>query len=114
MPKPAQDFHYYGATCYGWVVADTREKVIKMLCNDVGSSLIKQHVKHSGGIVATTCRVPLPQAAHYCISNYLPSTITKEDGVNETRKGERIELTEIENVRIINMKGDTIPYVETV
>lgn len=111
---PNEQFHYYGSTCYNWAVADTREKVLKALANDCGSRIVKQHVKHSGGVVATVCRVPLPQAAHYTINNYLPQLITKEDGVNEIRKGERIELTEIENVRIINMKGDTIPYVETV
>lgn len=114
MPKPVQDFHYYGSTCYGWVTGDTRDEVMKKLCNDVGSRLIKLHVKHSGGVAATICRVPLPQAACYRINNYLPSIITKEDGVNETRKGERIELLEVENFRITNMKGDTIPYVETI
>jgi len=107
MPK--QDFHWYGATGYGWAVADTREKVLKALANDCGSRIVKQHVQHSGGVSAVVCRVPLPQEAHYTISDYLPHTITKEDGVNEARKGERIEVTDTENIRIVNMQGKTIP-----
>lgn len=106
---PNESFHYYGATGYGWAVADTREKVLKALANDVGSTTLKRHVKENGGLSAVVCRVPLPQAAHYTIESYLPHTITKEDGVNEARKGERIEVTEAENVRIVDMKGKTVP-----
>ena len=105
----AQDFHYYGSTGFGWIAADTRDKVAKGLANDCGSSILKR-CKANGrpGIGATICRVPLPQAAHYTIEGYMPHTITKEDGVNDKRKGERIELSEVENVYITTMQGKTV------
>lgn len=109
MPKTEQGFHYYGSTCYGWVVGQTKEYVLRGLANDVGSTIIKRAKERNGhGIEAIVCKVPLPQAAHYRISDYLPSTITKEDGINETRKGERIELEEIEHLYICNLKGKAV------
>lgn len=100
--------HYYATTVYGWAVGNTREQALQRMAYDIGSDLIKRH-KSSGGVAATVCRVELPQAAHYSINEYLPSKIQKEDGVNETRKGEKVPLSEIEYVRIVNIKGGTVP-----
>ncbi|MNF11193.1 hypothetical protein D3C80_2123550 [compost metagenome] len=55
------------------------------------------------------CRVELPEAAHYSISNYMPNKITKEDGVNETRNGEAVPLAEVEHVRIVSTTGRNVP-----
>ena len=101
--------HYYGATCYTWVVANTKAKVLKMLAADAGSSILQRARKRAGGLECTVCRVPLPQAAHYTIREYMPHTITKEDGVNSKRAGEIIQLEEVENLRITTMSGTAIP-----
>lgn len=107
MPKQAH--HYYATTCYGWAVADTREQALKSAAGYAGADIIKRAVKAQGGLTVTVCRVELPQAAHYSINEYLPEFITKEDGVNEARKGERVPLSEIENLYLVNSKGKTIP-----
>ena len=105
----AQQFHYYATCCYGWAVADERERALKNLIQSVGSGILKRAVKSSGGVAAVVCRVELPQAAHYSINEYMPSKIAKEDGVNEARKGEPVPLSEIERVFITTMQGRTIP-----
>ena len=105
----AQAFHYY-ATCFAaWAVADTKEQALKRLAADVGSGIIKRALKSGDGLPATVCRVELPQAAHYSINEYMPSKITKEDGVNEARKGEPVPLSEIEPVYITTVQGRTVP-----
>ena len=103
--------HYYGSTGYGWQCGQSREEVLGKLARAAGTSILERARKHSGGLYAQVCRVELPQAAHYDISNYMPSVITKEDGVNEARKGERVPTSEFEQVLITNMKGRAIPYV---
>lgn len=109
MSKNAQAFHYYGSTVYGWATAGTKEQVLKALAQDCGSSILSRAKKRAGGIEATVCRVELPAAAHYTIAGYLPGVITKEDGVNETRKGEAVPISELEPVRIVTMQGRSIP-----
>ena len=101
--------HFYVATAYAWAVADTKEQALKRVIADIGSATLKRMKASVGGVAATVCRVELPQAAHYSISEYMPNKITKEDGVNETRKGEDVPLSEIEHVRIVSMQGATIP-----
>lgn len=93
--------HWYATTVYDWVTADTKEAVIKKLARASGSMIARTQ----RGLSATVCCVELPQAAHYSISEYLPSKITKEDGVNELRKGEQVPLKDIENIRLLNTKG---------
>lgn len=102
------DHHYYASTAYGWATAGTRDEAIKKVIRDIGVSTLKRH-KPNGGVKAVVCRVDLPEAAHYTISDHLPNKITKEDGVNELRKGEAAPITEIEYVRITSMTGKTVP-----
>lgn len=101
--------HYYVASAYGWAVGATREQALKRLADDIGPVTIKRQKVTNGGVAGTVCKVDLPEAAHYTIYDYLPRIIQKEDGVNETRKGESVPLSEIEYVRIINAKGGTVP-----
>lgn len=101
--------HFYAATATDWRVADTREDALKAVVQAAGRDVLKRQKERAGGIAATVCRVELPATANYTISDYKPHTITKEDGVNESRKGERVPLSEIEQVRITTMQGKTIP-----
>lgn len=103
------DHHWYGTTAFDWVVADTKEKVIKKLARAAGSKTIKLNRERHGGLFAQVCRVELPQTAHYSINNYMPARITKEDGVHETRKGEVVPLTEVQSIRIATYSGRYIP-----
>lgn len=82
-------FHWFGASAFEWVVADSKEAVIKKLARSHNADTIKMNVKSHGGLFAQVCRVELPMAAHYTINQYLPAKITKEDGVHEVRKGEQ-------------------------
>lgn len=98
--------HYYASCVYGWVTAPTKEAAIKGLARYVGTSVIKQARKSSnGGMFAVIVRVDLPEKAHYTINEYMPHTITKEDGVNAARKGERVPMGEPETVVITTMTG---------
>jgi hypothetical protein len=106
----ANEFHWYGSTVEYWHTAATREEVIKRLAKITSKSMFKAFEKP--GIAMNLCRVELPQAAHYSISNYMPNKIVKEDGVNETRKGELVPLTETEYLRLLDAKGKTIPNVD--
>jgi hypothetical protein len=107
---PAQAFHYFATCLYGWATHDTREGALKKLIGSIGSGTLKRSQEAGNeGIAATVCRVELPEAAHYDISEFMPSVITKEDGVSERRKGERVPLSEVERVRIVNMSGKTVP-----
>jgi len=107
-----QDHHYYCTTAYGWSVAETRDAAVTAAIRYAGSSTLKQVKKHAPGVQAAVYRVPLPKAAHYTICDYKPDRITKEDGINSTRAGEQIELTERERVFITTMTGKTIPDPE--
>lgn len=102
--------HWYATTAYSWVVADSRDKAIKKATSTAGSSILKR-TKANGkpGVEATVCRVPLPKAARYTIEGYFPRTITKEDGVNDKRKGEVIQLEDVEHVYLTTMSGETVP-----
>lgn len=104
-----QHHHYYATCAYGWAVADTRDKAVKKLADEVGSATIKRLKTSNGGMAAIVCRVDLPEAAHYTISAHMPSIIQKEDGVNETRKGEAVPVSEVEGIRITSVKGATVP-----
>lgn len=95
------DHHWYASTVYDWITAATKEQVIKKLARISGSMITRTE----RGLSAVVCRVELPERAHYRISEYLPSKITKEDGVNEMRKGELVPLSEVENIRLLNTKG---------
>lgn len=103
------DHHYYGTTSMDWVVGPTEEYVLKKLARFSGARLIKDAVKCNKGLLVQVCKVNLPQAAHYSISDYLPNKITKEDGVNETRKGERVPIEGLKAVRLVNSLGKHIP-----
>lgn len=103
------NYHYYAATAYGWAVADTLEQAIKGAARYIGHSTLQNQKKAKGGVIAVVCRVELPEAAHYSISEYLPNKIQKEDGVHDTRKGEQVPLTEVKNIRITTMSGKYIP-----
>lgn len=102
------EHHYYASTIHGWAVADTKEDAIKRAANFVGHSTLKRSLPK--GLAMVVCCVGLPQAAHYTISDYVPHLIKKEDGVNEARKGELVPVTELEHVRLLNMKGKTGPF----
>jgi hypothetical protein len=110
---PVQGFHYYASSIWGWVVADSREEVIKRLAVTMGSSLIKR-AKAAGyaGPAFGVCRVELPQTAHYTISNYMPALITKEDGINEQRRGAVVPTSEVEYLRMTTVSGKTAPAPE--
>ena len=98
--------HYYASCVYGWVTAPTKEAAIKGLARFVGSSIIaRARESSSGGLYAIVVRVDLPEKAHYSIKEYKPHTITKEDGVNEARKGERVPLGPVEEVIVTSRTG---------
>lgn len=99
------DHHWYGSTAFDWVVGDSKEAIIKRLARAAGARTIKHNVEKNGGLFAQVCKVGLPQAAHYTISEYLPRKITKEDGVHDKRAGEPVPLTEVENIRITTASG---------
>ena len=100
------DHHYFASCLYGWVTAPTKEAAIKSLARYVGTSVITRARKSSnGGMCAVVVRVDLPEKAHYTINEYVPHTITKEDGVNEARKGERVPMGENDTVVITTMTG---------
>ena len=98
--------HYYATTVYGWATAPTKEKALAKLVTYVGDSIWKsaKRSEHKGMPVHVV-RVDLPEKAHYSISGYLPNTITKEDGVNEARKGERVPMGEVERVIVTTKSG---------
>lgn len=101
------DHHYYATTAYGWGVGDTREQAIKEAAKQIGVSVIARH--KPAGVMTVVCRVDLPKAAHYTISEYMPNKITKEDGTNESRKGEPVPIAEVEHLRIRSTTGKTGP-----
>lgn len=103
------NFHYYGATAYGWATGNSRDKVVGMLARSAGAAIIKRQKASNGGLAGVVCRVELPEAAHYSINEYMPELIQKEDGVNDTRKGQPVPLTEVEKIRITTVSGKTIP-----
>lgn len=107
------EHHYYATTAYGWCTANTKDAAIRAVARDLGSGVITRARKSSqGGFFAHVVRVDLPEAAHYTINDYLPHTITREDGVSEARKGERVPLGEVERVLITTAAGEYRPAPE--
>lgn len=105
-----QNHHYYATTAYGWCTAATKDAAIKAVARDLGSATIGRARKSGqGGFFAHVVRVDLPEAAHYTINGYLPHTITREDGTNEARKGERVPLGPVERVLITTVAGKYQP-----
>lgn len=102
-------FHYYGTTAFDWAVGKSEDEVIKKLARWAGAKTIKLNKSKNGGLFAQVCKVELPQAAHYSINQYLPEFIQKEDGVNELRKGERVPIADLKNIRITTVTGKFIP-----
>lgn len=103
-----QKHHYYGSTIYGWAVGDTKEQVAKALAMDYSAEDLKRMRKDHGGVLAVVCRVNLPKRAHYSINNYMPDKITKEDGVNSKRAGEKVPIDQIERIRVQTRSGKYI------
>jgi hypothetical protein len=101
------DHHYYASSCYGWGTGDTKEAAIKESAKQLGVSTLSRH--KPDGVMTVVCRVALPKAAHYSISHYMPNLITKEDGVNDTRKGETVPISEVEYVRVVSTTGKFKP-----
>lgn len=102
--------HYYATTVYGWSTAGTKEKALAKLVTYLGDSIWKSAKRSKDkGLTAHVVRVDLPEKAHYSISEYLPSTITKEDGVNEARKGEWVPMGEVERVIVTTKSGKHVP-----
>ena len=104
-----QQHHYYATSGYGWGVGPTREAAIKKALAWVSKPAMKRGGVDGPGVAFSIARIELPEQAHYTIMNYLPHTIQKEDGKNEARKGERVPMTEREEVRVTDFKGTTIP-----
>lgn len=96
-------FHYYATTAFGWSVAATREEAIAGCARYAGNDLIKRNAL-IGGLYCWSCRVGLPQSAHYTISEYMPRRVTVDGKVTE----EVVPLSRIVTVRIQNMKGHVI------
>lgn len=104
------DHHFYAATGYGWATAATKEAAIKKLACYIGATTLERARKGGdGGLFALVVRVDLPEKAHYMINHYLPSVITKEDGVNEARKGEPVPMGEVERILITHANGKHKP-----
>ena len=100
------DHHYYATCSYGWVTAPTKEAAIKGLARYVGSSVIaRARESVNGGLYTAVVRVDLPEKAHYTIVDHMPQTITKEDGVNEARKGDRVPVRDRDTVLITTVTG---------
>lgn len=64
--------HWYGSTRFDWVVADTKENVIKKLARISDA----EEMKH-GGVEALVCKVNLPIAAPYSVNEYLPEGVDR-------------------------------------
>lgn len=103
------EHHYFAASALDWVTAPTRQEALVKLAKVQGSGYMMRARKQTGGIPAVIFRVDLPECAHYTISEYKPYKITREDGVNNTRAGELVPVSEAEPVYITNMKGATLP-----
>lgn len=91
-----QQHHFYGSTAFNWAVAQTREEVVKKLASATGADLIKRNVAANGGLYCWTCKVELPQEAHYDINFYKPVDVP---------------ISEAQEFNILNAKGKTSPYV---
>lgn len=102
--------HYYATNVYGWVTAPTKEKALAGLVRYLGDSMWKsaKRSEHKGMPVHVV-RVDLPEKAHYSIIGYLPHAITKEDGVNEARKGEPVPMGPVERVIVTAKSGKYVP-----
>lgn len=73
IPDCKDHNHWYAATRFDWVVADTKENVIKKLAQISDTEMMKH-----GGVEALVCRVNLPITAHYKIDEYLPGGVDRE------------------------------------
>lgn len=102
--------HYYATNVYGWVTASTKEGALGKLVRYLGDSMWKEAKRSKRkGMRVSVVRVDLPEKAHYSIMGYLPHTITKEDGVNETRKGEPVPMGRVEGVIVTAKSGKYVP-----
>lgn len=66
------DHHWYAATRFDWVVADTKENAIKKLARISDTETMKH-----GGVEALVCKVNLPVKAHYQINEHLPEGVDR-------------------------------------
>jgi hypothetical protein len=99
-PKPdTTTSHVYGTTCYGWVVGQSVDEVVKRLATDVSPEGYKRGIAKHIGLEVWTYTVPLPQTAAYEINGFIP-TVTPD--------GAKIELSDTARHVIINAKGDYI------
>ena len=107
------DHHFYAATAYGWCTASTKQAAIVGVARDAGARLLAsaRKSKHRG-LIAIVVKVNLPEQAHYEISDHLPSIITREDGVNAARKGERVPMDKPETIVITSLTGNHSPLAE--
>ena len=100
----AQGYHYYATIAFGWAVAPTREEAIASVARQAGTDIIKRNVKAHGGLYCWSCRVELPQEAHYSINFYQPEFITRDGKTTE----ERVPLSKVIEANIQNLKGHLV------
>lgn len=67
------DHHWYATTRSDWVVADTKENVLKKLARVTDTEWFKD-----GGVEALVCKVNLPITARYSMEEYLPVNVERE------------------------------------
>ena len=92
MNEQNNQHHYFATTAFYWVVGATRQEAIENMARRFSPEELKHQKKASGGIYTWTCRVALPQNAHYAIENYMPK-------VNPN------EITEVRTFNIVNRDG---------
>lgn len=107
QPVVAQGHHFYGTSAYNWATGSSRQEVIDKLAREAGTDAIKRNVKATGGLYCWTCRVELPQSAHYQISFFQPQGVPVSDflEVNIVSVGGGVKLIENEGVNPLTDEG---------
>jgi len=78
--KKEQQYHYFASTVFNWVTADTRKEAIEKVAR-AGGRDTKRIITNQGSMYAWSCKVPLPQSAHYEIRFYSPHDVGVTDGM---------------------------------
>lgn len=94
QPTAKPNAHYFGSTGLNWAKGNTRAEVLAKLAADIGPAMLKDAVKHGGGLYAWTCEIAAPFGTPYGIENFAPHGIEWHDS---------------QEFWLMNAKGHVIP-----
>lgn len=98
--QAAPSIHFFVSSGLGWAVAESREAALIKIAKDTGAHTIRRAL-NGGGFYVWTCRVLLPQSAHYSINNFMPEFIAD----SETR----VPLDSPQDYYIVTAHGTAVP-----